>query len=484
MSSTASIEELVVSKYLVESSTLNFTRYFFKHQYGKRFVVGNHHRQIGEHLDKVISGEIKRLIINMPPRYGKTEQAVKNFMANGLAINPEARFIHLSYSDDLALDNSEGVKDIINLEEYKQLFPNVRIKPGSDSKKKWYTTKGGGVYATSAAGQVTGFGAGRVDDVDDFDFIEAGKGRFSGALIIDDPIKPEEADSDTVRTRINNRWDSTIKNRVNSRNTPIIVIMQRLHPEDFVGYLLAQSPEEWTVLTLPAIQTDEEGKESALWEFKQTLTELYKLRKENEIVFDRQYMQNPQPLEGILFHKKDLKRYKRSDFKEDGLQGTLGYIDVADEGDDSFSFPVGKAFKRKVFITDVIHSKDGIDLTEPLAIALIEKTKCELVRVEANNQGGMLIRTMRKKVSPEKIMPVKNTSNKHTRILLAAGFIKEYFYFLDESEYEQGSDYDKFMKEILGYMKNGTSKHDDAPDAISGLAKLFQGFLPHLFEGL
>ena len=231
-------------KFRCENSSLDFTRYFFRHRFNKKFVIGEHHKTICDALDRVMKGECKRLIINIAPRYGKTELAVKNFIAQGLAINPSSRFIHLSYSDDLALDNSEEVKDIVKSEEYQRLFPNVKIKQGSDSKKKWYTSENGGVYATSTKGQVTGFGAGRVDDEFDPDFIPESN-VFSGALIIDDPIKPEDADSDTIRDRINERFDSTIKNRVNSRNTPIIIIMQRLHEQDLCGYLIDRNASEW-----------------------------------------------------------------------------------------------------------------------------------------------------------------------------------------------------------------------------------------------
>lgn len=107
--------------------------------------VGEHHQIIAAALEKVLSGETTRLIITVPPRYGKTELSVKNFIAHGLALNPSAKFIHLSYSDTLALDNSEEVKDLVQEESYRELFPNVKIKIDSKSKKKWYTTEGGGV---------------------------------------------------------------------------------------------------------------------------------------------------------------------------------------------------------------------------------------------------------------------------------------------------------------------------------------------------
>ena len=166
------IKELKVAKYKCLTDTLFFTRYFFKKRFNRKFVIGEHHRIIAETLDRVIKGELKKVIFNIAPRYGKTEMCVKNLISEGLAINPAARFIHLSYSDDLALDNSDEVREIVKSAEYQEMFPHVKIKPKSDSKKKWYTSEDGGVYATSAAGQVTGFGAGQVDNEDDIAIIK------------------------------------------------------------------------------------------------------------------------------------------------------------------------------------------------------------------------------------------------------------------------------------------------------------------------
>ena len=89
-----------------EDSLLFFTRYIFKESFGVKFEVAQFHKTLANVLEKVHKGEIKRLIINIPPRYGKTELAVKMYISWCLAKNPKARFIHLSYSDALALDNS------------------------------------------------------------------------------------------------------------------------------------------------------------------------------------------------------------------------------------------------------------------------------------------------------------------------------------------------------------------------------------------
>lgn len=166
------IGKLSYIAYKCKKESKFFTKYMFKNETGEKFVIKKHHDLIFQALDKVLKGEITRLIINVPPRYGKTELAVKKFIAQGFAINPASKFMHLSYSDDLALDNSTHVRDLLQQPFYRELFPSVQLKADSNSKKKFYTTKGGVLYATSTGGQVTGFGAGRTESKVDIDWEE------------------------------------------------------------------------------------------------------------------------------------------------------------------------------------------------------------------------------------------------------------------------------------------------------------------------
>lgn len=194
-------------------------------------------------LDRVYSGEIRRLIVNVPPGYSKTELAVVNFMARGFAINPGARFIHASYAQALALDNSSKARDVIALEGYQRHWP-VTLKADTAAKGLWRTTDGGHVRAAASGEPITGFRAGRMLD-------DGEPWRFTGALIIDDPIKPDDVSSDATRKFINARWQNTFKSRLADESVPVIVIMQRLHVGDFVAHLLETSGEEWHVLKLP-----------------------------------------------------------------------------------------------------------------------------------------------------------------------------------------------------------------------------------------
>lgn len=447
-----------------------FTRFFFKHQNGKKFSVNKHHEIIFNALEDVHSGKSKRLIINIAPRYSKTEISVINFIAYSLALNPKSRFIHLSYSDGLALDNSEKIKDLITSDKYQELFPYVQIKKDSKAKDKWYTTEGGGVLARSSSGQVTGFGAGQTDF--DNEIIE-----FGGAIIIDDPLKPSEAESPTIREKVNFKFDSTIRNRVNSRDTPIIIIMQRLHPNDLCGYLIEQEPDDWEVISLPVIQEDG----TALWEAKHTIDELNHLRKINEVVFETQYMQNPLPREGLLFLKDELQYYdpKIIDFKDS--PGALAYIDVADTGDDNHCVIVGKMHEGKLFIIDVLFTKVGTDQNVQLSADILNQHKPRYCKVESNFGGTMYSQLLRLKLdSFVSLIPTRAITNKHARITQLAGIIKMVCVF--RTDYAIGSDYDKFMKNIYEYNKNGTAKHDDAPDCLEGLVKMAIDTHPSYFK--
>ena len=262
---------------------------------------------------------VNNLLITIAPRFGKTQFVSIDWPARCIAKNPRAKFIHLSYSDDLALDNSSKCRDTIASPEY-QNFWAVNIRSDADSKKKWYTEAGGGMYATAAGGPVTGFGAGSLADVatteadpefDDFfagDEDEVDPNLFYGAIIIDDPIKVEDAESEKERARVNKRLNSTIKSRRNSRNTPIIIVMQRLHEDDMAGFVLAGGmEEEFYHLNIPA---GDLVAKTSVWPAKHTFEELMELKRADNAVFMAQYMQDPTPEEGVFFKREMFEPYR------------------------------------------------------------------------------------------------------------------------------------------------------------------------------
>jgi len=458
---------LRIAKVKCQKSLLFYTRYFFMKRQKRKFVVNSHHVIIIDALEKVVKGEITRLMINIAPRYSKTELAVKNFVSWCLASSPSAKFIHISYSDDLALDNSEEIKDILLSDDYAELFPGIELKSDSKSKKKWYTNEKGGVYATSASGQVTGFGAGRVDDEDledEINSISIADG-FGGAIIIDDPIKPDDALSATIRDKVNNKYDTTIRNRVNSRKTPIIIIMQRVHENDLCGFLQEQEPGEWTVISLPCIQTNSDGEETALWPFKHNLEELKKLRNINKYVFDTQYMQDPKPLEGQMYEQG----FKEYELIPAGQKVRKAYIDTADEGSDYLCAIVYDEMPHANFVIDVLYTQKPMEYTEPKTAEMISLHDVEEALIESNNGGRGFARAIEKQCreignNNTKIRWFHQSENKNVRIFTHSAAVQNITHF------PKGWDkrWPLFYKSLTGYMKIGKNDHDDAEDALTG----------------
>ena len=233
--------EVRMLRHMLEKDGIQMFRYFFPLREGHKAIVSWHHYVIDYCLELVLSNRINRLIINVPPGYTKTEIAVLTFIMRGLALNPRARFIHASYSADLALEISSKIKDGIESEEFQQLWP-MDIRVDKKGKKRWFTNKGGGMMAAAAGGQITGFRAGRMEP------------GFTGAFVLDDPVKPKDAHSNTRRDSINNDFVSTMRSRLAKDSlNPFIVIMQRIHAQDLTGYLLrGGSGDYWHHLSLPA----------------------------------------------------------------------------------------------------------------------------------------------------------------------------------------------------------------------------------------
>ena len=447
------------------SDSLHFARYFFKLMNGgKKFVVGKHHRMICDKLNDVLTGKTRRLIINIAPRYSKSELVSRNFIAMGLAINPAAKFIHLSYSGDLALGNSVAVKDIVKSEDYQRLF-GVEIAVGTDTKSQWNTTKGGGLYATSSLGQVTGFGAGAIEN-------EGEAWQFGGAIVIDDPIKPADALSDNNREAVNLHFETTIRNRVNSRNTPIIIIMQRLHEHDLCGYLMELEPDEWEVLSVPCISYNEDGEEEALWPFKHTIEELHKIESANQFVFDTQYMQNPKPLEGLMYSK--LRTYEILPMEQSIRKN---YTDTADKGADFLCSVCYVETPSGMYVTDVLYTDKPMEYTEVKTAEMLLLNGTQLVKVESNNGGEGFARNVEKNVRLQ-VTPVAlkmnftsffQSLNKNVRIFSHSAEVQNLIFFPSDWE----TRWPQFAQAVKGYRKVGRNAHDDAPDVLTGMVENF-----------
>lgn len=317
-----------------------YARWMFLANKRRTWQRALHHAIVCQVLEDVFYGRRRNVIINIAPRYSKTELAVVNFVSWAMGKVPDAEFIHTSYGSPLAIGNSARVRDTMNTPEYQEIFsqrqegfmpdgktpriiPATRIDPYNSGKEHWKTTEQGVFYAAGAGGAITGFGAGKMD---------MQRTEFGGAIIIDDPHKPDEALSKPMREGVFDWYQNTLESRRNSPHTPIIVIMQRLHVEDLAGKLArGDAGEHFDVISIPALHggqreedetvfvqvngetvevvmpkgTFRDGDTHALWPEKHTLERLQAMDQANGYVFAGQYRQKPAPLSGGFF-KPDL----------------------------------------------------------------------------------------------------------------------------------------------------------------------------------
>lgn len=272
---------------------LTFTQTMFRARKGADMMPASHHKPICDALERVVIGKTKRLIINIPPRSGKTEIAVINFMAWCMGNWPDSEFIHASYSKRLATANTYAVRATMMHEVYREIFDHTALADDSKAKDEFRTEQGGIVYATGAEGSITGYGGGKM------------RTTFGGAIIVDDPHKAGEANSAIMRQNVIDWFSTTMESRKNSPHTPIIVIMQRLHENDLAGWLLGGgNGEHWDHLCIPAVNDQGES----FWPEQFPLDMLERLKASNSYVYAGQYLQTPAPLGGGVF-KEEWLRY-------------------------------------------------------------------------------------------------------------------------------------------------------------------------------
>lgn len=273
----------------LSASLLKFTQEMFFVRTGRRFDLSepigreSHYITICRALTRIMRGEINRLIINVPPRYGKTEILI-HFVAWALAQFPDSNFLYVSYSVGLAKKQTKTIRQIVGMNEYRDLF-GVGLSEDVSAQGNFETLKGGSVYAAGADGEITGRGAG-IKGVD----------RFGGAIVIDDIHKPAEVNSDTIRQSINDWYFNTLQSRLNDpKKTPIIFIGQRLHEDDLAANLIKSG--DWETIIIPAL--DVVG--NALHPDMHSKENLLKMQETMPYVFSAQYQQDPQPAGGGIF---------------------------------------------------------------------------------------------------------------------------------------------------------------------------------------
>ncbi len=307
----------LAARHAERSDFLTFLGQAFKQTDATATFAPNWHLQaMAEHLNAVARGEIKRLMINLPPRYLKSICASVAWPAFLLGQNPGSRIICASYAHQLAIKHSQDCRAIMQSGWYRGLFPHTRLLPGENTSKKYLTSARGFRLATSVGGGLIGEGA--------------------DTIIIDDPLHPAQAYSPAARAACIRWFEHSLLSRLNDKaNGRVVLVMQRLHNHDLSGHLLEKGG--WHALRLPTLSesrtvirlghwshTREPGE--ALHAARESTETLNRIRAElGSHVFATQYQQAPLARESAILLPEWLQPFDMLPAHiRDGLaQGTL-----------------------------------------------------------------------------------------------------------------------------------------------------------------
>ena len=436
-------------------SLLAFTEYR-----NPAYVAAPHHALIAEKLEAVERGEIKRLMIFMPPRHGKSELASRSFPAWFLGRNPDKQIIASSYNSDLAGDFGREVRNIVGSPEYRAVF-QTSLSADSQAADRWHTNNGGSYVAAGVGTAITGRGA--------------------HVFLIDDPVKDrEEADSDLKRKRVKDWYTSTAYTRLMPGGA-IVIIQTRWHIDDLSGWLLdeqAKGGEKWEVLSLPAI-TDE----GALWPDWYSMERLSEIKN---VIGPRDwsalYQQSPTPDGGGAFKRDWPQTYDET--PDDVAPSCNKYIlvDAANEkrktSDYTAIWVVGIAEDGNYYVLDMY--RDRMNLTEraTMVMKLHRKWKPRQVRYE---RYGLMADVQHIKIMQGQqnyrfeITEVAGQAPKNDRIKRLIPIFEEGKVYFPQSMHRtdhEGKTHDLvrvFIEEEMLAFPVG--RHDDMIDALSRIAE-------------
>lgn len=429
-----------------------FTKVMFEARKGVELKYSWHQTEICEALEKVVLGQIQRLIINVPPRSGKTELAVVNFIAWCMGNFPDSEFIHASYAKRLATNNTYQARALMQHEIYAEIFGEPKFAGDSNAKDEFRTEQGGIVYSTGAEGTITGFGAGKMRDT------------FGGAILIDDPHKAGEANSPVMRKNVIDWFSTTMESRKNSPATPIILIMQRLHDDDLAGFLLkGGNGETWHHINIPAIIDDK-----SFWEEQYPLNDLLRLKATDSYRFSSQYMQEPVIRGGNVIKGAYFNLYT----VQPRIVQRMIYADTAQKTKERNDYSVfqlwGKGEDGKLYLLDMIRGKWEAPDLERNAVAFWNKHKggdlvmlgqLRKMKIEDKASGTGLIQSIKRQAQIP-IEGIQRNVDKYTRVLDVLGYIESGYVCLPK-EAPYLSD---IISECEAFTADNTHTHDDIID--------------------
>jgi predicted phage terminase large subunit-like protein len=420
---------------------------------GRAFDPNWHLEAIAHQLERVRRGEIKRLIINMPPRSLKSITASVAFPAFVLGHNPTRRIICVSYSGGLATKLANDFRAVIEARWYRELFPGTRIGQ-KDSENEIELTARGSRLATSVCGTLTG--------------------RGGDLIIIDDPLKSDDAYSETKRNAANEWFKNTLLSRLDDKRTgAIIIVMQRVHMDDLTGFVTSQS-DEWEVLNLPAIAEIDEiipisdtkvhrrRVGEALSRVREPLSVLENMKAQlGSDAFSAQYQQMPVPPGGAMIKRHWIQRYVELPLRRERSL-ILQSWDTASKGGPENDFSVCTTWfishDKRWYLIDVWRKRVDYPELKAAVRNLASEHAANRVLVEDAGAGTSLVQELRGEV--DGILAVIADHNKITRMSVVSAKFESGLVFLPERA-PWLADLEAELFAFPG------SRHDDQCDSVS-----------------
>ncbi|WP_314151529.1 phage terminase large subunit [Capnocytophaga granulosa] len=451
---------------LGERNLLSFTRHTLP-----SFAPAPFHIAYYEVLTRFAMGEIKKLMITMPPQHGKSEGATRRLPAFVLGQDPDKRIAIVSYNAIKARKFNRELQRIMDDDHYYELFPQTLLAGQASYQEQGRRSRN---YArNSDECEIVGYQG-------SFKTIGVG-GSLTGEpvdmLIMDDLYKDaSSAWSPVIRQNVADWYDTVASTRLHNDSQQLLVFT-RWHMEDLAGRLLEQegvydpieNPQGWLLVSFPAIQNrppseqDPRAEGEPLWPERHSLEKLLEIKGRSPTVFESLYQQNPQPSQGLMYEEftcyTDLPSRSYS----------VAYIDAADSGADYLCALFYKEAEDGNYITDVLYTKDPMEVTETTLTYMLQQHQVERCHIESNNGGNLFVSNLQQRSWDTgnrltRFNPFHQNQNKTARIFAASASVQK----LIKMPLDWKKRFPKFARDLTGYLRVGTNAHDDAPDALTG----------------
>ena len=451
---------------LGERNLLSFTRHTLP-----SFAPAPFHIAYYEVLTRFAMGEIKKLMITMPPQHGKSEGATRRLPAFVLGQDPDKRIAIVSYNTIKARKFNRELQRIMDDDHYYELFPQTLLAGQASYQEQGRRSRN---YArNSDECEIVGYQG-------SFKTIGVG-GSLTGEpvdmLIMDDLYKDaSSAWSPVIRQNVADWYDTVASTRLHNDSQQLLVFT-RWHMEDLAGRLLEQegvydpieNPQGWLLVSFPAIQNrppseqDPRAEGEPLWPERHSLEKLLEIKGRSPTVFESLYQQNPQPSQGLMYEEftcyTDLPSRSYS----------VAYIDAADSGTDYLCALFYKEAEDGNYITDVLYTKDPMEVTETTLTYMLQQHQVERCHIESNNGGNLFVSNLQQRSWDTgnrltRFNPFHQNQNKTARIFAASASVQK----LIKMPLDWKKRFPKFARDLTGYLRVGTNAHDDAPDALTG----------------